>query len=188
MRLSRCFQILAGILLIHGLVLAGMGLAQKPASPPAPAPAQPSKAACGPDHAILYKRAVNLLDKGEKKLAAKFTAEAKAMLKEANSLFTILVKECGPQQKERTLTPQEEQQEALNKKLAAEELAQAERLEKAAGEKLKQSEQQSVSQPEVSKKLAREAKAEFEQAQVKSIKAVIYSLRNQQMIFRFLAK
>jgi len=184
MRLSRCLQVMLGMLLVHGLLFAGLGLAQTPAPPPQ----QPPKIACGPDHAILYKRAVGLLDKGEKKLAAKYTAEAKAMLKESNSLFTILLKECGPQQKDRTLTPQEEQQETMNKKLAADEMAQAERLEKSAAEKLKKSEQLQASQPEVSLKFAREAKAESEQGQVRSIKAGIYSLRNQQMIFRFLAK
>jgi uncharacterized protein (DUF1697 family) len=131
---------------------------------------------------------VTLLDKAEKKLAAKYTAEAKALLKESNSLFTILLKECGPEQKERNLTPQEEQQEAVNKKLAADELAQAERLEKSAAEKLKKSDQVEATQRELSVKYAREAKAESEQAQVRSLRAVIYSLRNQQMIFRFLAK
>ena len=58
--------------------------------------AQQSPAKCGPDHAILYKRAVKLLDNAEKKLTAGYTAEAKSQAKEANSLFTILQKECGP--------------------------------------------------------------------------------------------
>ena len=174
MRLSRFSRIVLGMLIVQGLLLTGTGLAQ------------PQKPACGPDHAILYKRAVGLLDKAEKKLAAKYTAEAKSLLKEANSLFTILLKECGPQQKERTLTSQEEQQETVNKKLAADELAQAERLEKSSAEKLKKSEQ--AAQQELAVKFAREAKAESEQAQVRSLKAGIYSLRNQQMVFRFLAK
>jgi hypothetical protein len=176
MRLSRCCQVLVGMLLIQGLVLLGAGLAQ------------PKKPACGPDHAILYKRAVNLLDKAEKKLAAKYTAEAKALLKESNSLFTILLKECGPDQKERTLTPQEEQQERVNKKLAADELAQATRLEKSAAEKLKKSDQVEATQRQLSIRYAREAKAEYELAQVHSLRAAIHSLRNQQMIFRFLAR
>ncbi|MBI4794585.1 MAG: hypothetical protein HY790_01865 [Deltaproteobacteria bacterium] len=174
MRLSRFSRIVLGMLIVQGLLLAGTGLAQT------------QKPACGPDHAILYKRAVGLLDKAEKKLAAKYTAEAKSLLKESNSLFTILVKECGPEQKARTLTPQEEQQEAVNKKLAADELVQAERLEKSAAEKLKKSDQ--TAQQELAVKYAREAKGESELAQVRSIKAGIYSLRNQQMIFRFLAK
>ena len=176
MRLSRGCQVLLGIFLILGLILAGTALAQN------------KKPACGPDHAILYKRAVSLLDKAEKKLAGKYTAEAKALVKESNSLFTILLKECGPLQKDRTLTPQEEQQEGVNKKLAADELAQAERLEKSATEKLKKSDQLEGSQRELSLKYAREAKFEFELAQTHSIKAGIYALRNQQMIFRFLAR
>ena len=63
--------------------------------------AQKAPVKCGPDHAILYKRAVKLLDNAEKKLAAGYTAEAKSQAKEANSLFTILQKECGPQQADR---------------------------------------------------------------------------------------
>jgi hypothetical protein len=185
MHLSRFVGIVLGLLLVQGLLVSGMGLAQTPATPKPQTSASPP-AKCGPDHAILYKRAVGLLDKAEKKLAAKYTAEAKSLLKEANSLFTILVKECGPEQKARTLTSQEEQQEAVNKKLAADELAQADRLEKSAAEKLKKSEQ--TAQKELAVKYAREAKGEFELAQVRSIKAGIYSLRNQQMIFRFLAR
>ena len=95
--------------------------------------AQQTPAKCGPDHAILYKRAVKLLDNAEKKLTAGYTAEAKSQVKEANSLFTILQKECGPQQADRALTDQEIQQEAINQKLAADELAQAERLINVAG-------------------------------------------------------
>jgi hypothetical protein len=180
MRLSRFGRIVLSMLIVQGLLLAGTGLAQTPTQP------QPPKPACGPDHTILYKRAVTLLDKAEKKLGAKYTAEAKSLLKESNSLFTILLKECGEDQKARTLTPQEEQQEAVNKKLAADELAQAEGLEKSAAEKLKKSEQ--TAQQELAVKYAREAKGEYERAQVRSIKAGIYSLRNQQMLFRFLAK
>ena len=63
---------------------------------PFAAQAQNPPVKCGPDHAILFKRAVKLLDDAEKKLATGYTAEAKAHLKEANSLFTILQKECGP--------------------------------------------------------------------------------------------
>ena len=173
MPLSRICRVVLSMLIVQGLLLAGTAMAQT------------QKPACGPDHAILYKRAVTLLDKAEKKLAAKYTAEAKSLLKEANSLFTILLKECGPQQKERTLTSQEEQQETVNKKLAADELAQAERLEKSAADKMKKSE---AAQGDLAVKYAREAKGESEQAQIRSIKAGIYSLRNQQMVFRFLAK
>ena len=183
MRLSSFSRIVLSMLMVSGFLLVGTALAQTQAQPQSEPPKKP---ACGPDHAILYKRAVGLLDKAEKKLAAKYTAEAKSLLKESNSLFTILVKECGPEQKTRTLTSQEEQQEAVNKKLAADELAQAERLEKSAAEKLKKSEH--TPQQDLAVKYAREAKGEYELAQVRSIKAGIYSLRNQQMLFRFLAR
>ena len=53
---------------------------------------------------------------------------------------------------------------------------------------MKKSDQVEATQRDLAVKYAREAKAESEQAQVRSLKAGIYSLRNQQMIFRFLAK
>ena len=170
----RFVPLVLGVLLVLGLV--GSALAQKP----------PAK--CGPDHAILYKRAVKLLDNAEKKLTAGYTAEAKAQAKEANSLFTILHKECGPQQAERALTDQELQQEAINQKLAADELAQAERLTKSAEEKQQKAVKIEMTQPELYLKLQREAKAEFEQAHKRSIKSAIYALRNQQMVFSFLGR
>jgi hypothetical protein len=148
--------------------------------------AQQSPAKCGPDHAILFKRAVKLLDTAEKKLTAGYTAEAKSQLKEANSLFTILQKECGPEQKERALTDKETQQEAINQKQAADELAQADRLMKSADEKSQKAIKVEATQPELYLKYQREAKSEYEQAQKRSIKSGIYALRNQQMVFGFL--
>jgi hypothetical protein len=50
-----------GVLLVLGL--GGSALAQQ------------TPAKCGPDHAILYKRAVKLLNNAEKKLTAGYTAE-----------------------------------------------------------------------------------------------------------------
>jgi len=161
--------------------------AAAPAKAPATAPAPSGKVACGPDHTILYKRAVALLPIAEKKLNARYTAEAKALLKEANALFSILTKECGPAQKERLLSPKEEQQEAINQKLAADELAQANRLEKSAEEKFKKAEKLEATQPEMYYKLMKEVKEESEQAQKRSIKSEIYALRNLEMVFRFLA-
>jgi hypothetical protein len=171
---SQFVPIVLGAFLVLGLP--GLVLAQK----------HPAK--CGPDHAILYKRAVKLLDNAEKKLTAGYTAEAKSQAKEANSLFTILQKECGPQQADRALTDKELQQEAINQKLAADELAQAERLIKAAEEKTQKAVKIETTQPEVYRKYQREAKAEFEQAHKRSIKSEIYALRNQQMIFGFLGR
>jgi hypothetical protein len=164
---------LAAFLLIVPL---GLAMAQNP----------PVK--CGPDHSILYKRAVKLLDDAEKKLTSNYTAEAKSLVKEANSLFTILQKECGPQQKERELTEKETQQEAINQKQSADELAQAESLMKSADEKEKKAAKIEATQPDVSLKYQREAKGEYEQAHKRSIKSEIYALRNQQMVFGFLGK
>ncbi len=170
----RFVPMILGAFLVLGL--AGSALAQQP----------PAK--CGPDHAILYKRAVKLLDNAEKKLTAGYTAEAKSKAKEANSLFTILHKECGPQQAERALTDQEVQQEAINQKLCADELAQAERLIKSAEEKQQKAAKIETTQPDLYLKYQREAKAEFEQAHKRSIKSAIYALRNQQMVFSWLGR
>jgi hypothetical protein len=150
--------------------------------------AQDAPVKCGPDHAILYKLAVKLVDDAEKKLTAGYTAEAKSHLKEANSLFTILQKECGPQEKDRVLTDKEVQQEAINQKLGADELAQAERLMKSADEKEKKAAQVEMTNSDLYLKYQREAKSEYEQAQKRSIRSEIYALRNQEMVFSFLSK
>jgi hypothetical protein len=164
--------------------LVAAALTNPGATPPTPAPGGP----CGPDHQIIYKRAVTLLDNAEKKLSGHYTAEAKSMAKEAKSLFAILQKECGQNQKERLLTPKETQQEAINQKLTADEQAQADSLIKSAGEKFKKATLLGTSQPETYNRLMREAESENEQAEVRSIKAMIYALRTEQMLFSFLAK
>jgi hypothetical protein len=188
MSASRWSTVVLTLFLAAALAAAALAQSQPPAQPPAAAPtpgAAPTK--CGPDHAILYKRAVGLLDNAEKKLNARYTAEAKSLLKEANSLFTVLQKECGPEQRQRLLTPKEEQQEAINQKLSADERTAADRLMQSAEDKEKKSAQTEAGQPEMSVKLQREAKEEYEQAHKRYIKAQIYALRNQQMVFRFLA-
>jgi len=162
---------------VLGTLLLFVPLAAQAAKPPVK---------CGPDHAILYKRAVKLVDEAEKKLGAGYTAEAKANLKEANSLFTILEKECVPQEKERMLTDQQAQQEAINQKLAADELAQAERLMKSADEIEKKAAKIETTNPNLYVQYQRQAKAEYEQAHKRSIRSEIYALRNQQMVFKFL--
>ena len=80
------------------------------------------------------------------------------------------------------------QQEAINQKLAADELAQADRLIQSAEEKQQKAVKLEMTQPEVYLKYQREAKAEFEQAHKRSIKSEIYALRNQQMVFGWLSK
>ena len=149
---------------------------------------QSSQVKCGPDHAILYKKAVKLVDSAEKKLAAKYTAEAKAQVKEANSLFSVLVKECGPLQKERSLTEAETAEEAQNNKAKEEAMVQISQLEKSYEANLKKAQEAQVKgQNELADRYARQAKDESERANVLAIKAEIYALKNQQMIFRFLA-
>jgi predicted lactoylglutathione lyase len=180
---TRFLTIVFSLLLVFPLV--GAALAQ-PGGTSSPSP--PRGVPCGPDHQILYKRAVTLLDNAEKKLNARFTAEAKSMAKEAKSLFAILQKECGQDQKERLLTPKEEQQEAINQKLTADEQAQADRLVKSAEDKFKKATLLGNTQPEMYTRLMREAKAENKQAEIRSIKAMIYALRTDQMLFSFLAK
>jgi hypothetical protein len=177
-----------GLLALFLTAAPALGQTPAPPSSPAPQAEAPAKPRCGPDHAIIYKRAVKLLDDAEKKLNARYVAEAKSLAKEANSLFTILHKECGQEQKDRPLSEAELQQESMNQKLHADEFAQAERLEKSAQEKLKKSDQVEAAQPELAVKLAREAKAELELAHRRYIKAEIYVLRNQQMNFRWIAR
>ena len=179
----RFLTMVFSLLLVFPLV--GASLAQPGTTPSQP---PPPRVPCGPDHQILYKRAVTLLDNAEKKLNGRFTAEAKSMAKEAKSLFAILQKECGQDQKERLLTPKEEQQEAINQKLTADEQAQADRLAKSAEDKFKKATLLETTQPEMYTRLMREAKAENEQAENRSIKAMIYALRTDQMLFSFLAK
>jgi hypothetical protein len=175
MTLSRFFWLSVAFLVTF--VCVGQGLAQS------------KSPACGPDHAIIYKRASALLDKAEKKLNDKYTAEAKGLVKEANSLFSILVKECAPTQQERELTEKELQQEAINKKLIEDSQGQADRLNKSAEEKLKKSlDLDAKGQSDEATVLQRQAKGESERAQVLAIKAEIFSLRIQEMVFRFLIK
>jgi hypothetical protein len=172
---TRRFCLIIGALCL-GVLLSSVALAQS------------TKSKCGPDHAILYKKAVKLLDSAAKKLAAKYTAEAKVQVKEANSLFTILVKECGPEQKGRALTPTETQQEAANTKKSSQALKRAELLEKSALEKIKKGQAaEAKGQVDLAKQNFRQAKSESERAHALAIEAEIYALRNQQLIFRFLA-
>jgi DNA repair ATPase RecN len=151
------------------------------------AQAQTTPGNCGPDHAILYKKAVKLVDSAEKKLAAKYTAEARAQLKEANSLFSVIVKECGPTQKERNLTDAEVAEEAQNIKQQEEAMTQVKELEKSYTENLKKAQQyETQGNNELADRYGRQAKEESERANVLAAKAEIYALRNQQMIFHFL--
>lgn len=191
MPISLKFPVILGAALVLGFSGVAPAQTKKDQPPQAPAPASPQAkpAAKVPDHCILYRRAVILMDKAQKKLAAKYTAEAKGLVKEANNLFTILKKETAATLKERILTPAELEQEAANQKLAEDAQAHADRLMKSSEEKQKKGDQaDNQGQSDAARKFFQEAKVEAEQAQVQYIKAQLYSLKTQQMLFSFCAK
>lgn len=141
-----------------------------------------------PDHIILYGRAVSLLDQAHQKLTAGDISAAKAQAKEANSLFAILKKEYAPLLAEHELSPKEEQQLAINQKLADDAHAQADRLmETAAVQEKKGQELETQGREDASQASYRQSQDEYNRAQGLYVKSTIYALRNQQMLFRFLA-
>ena len=175
MTMSRGNYGICWLSLILALALVGSGWAQttKPASP---------------DHAILYGRAVSLLDQAQQKLNTGNIAAAKSQAKEANALFTLLKNEYASVLVEHELTPQEEQQLAINQKLAADAHAQADRLmATAAAQDKKAQELEAQGREADSKASYRQSKDEYNRAQSLYIKSSIYALRNQQRLFRFLA-
>ena len=150
--------------------------------------AQTAKPTFSPDHAILYKRAVGLLDQAEQKLKAGDLAAAKSQAKQSNSLFTLLKNEYASVLTERELSPQEDEQLAINQKLADDTHAQADRLmATAAAQDKKAQELEAQGREADSKASYRQSRDEYNQAQNLYIKSAIYALRNQQRIFRFLA-
>jgi hypothetical protein len=175
MTMSRSNYGICLVSLILALALVGSGWAQ-------------TTKATSPDHAILYKRAVSLLDQAQQKLNAGNLLMAKSQAKEANALFTILKNEYASVLTGRELTPQEEQQLAINHKLAADAHIQADRLMAAAAAKDKQAQEFETKGREAdSKAYYQQSKDEYNRAQNLYIKSSIYAQRNQQRIFRFLA-
>jgi hypothetical protein len=158
------------------LVLALMGAAW--AQPSQPASAEP---------AALYGQAVALLDQAEQQLAAGKLADALALVKKSNKLFTLLQKKCAAELAGRQVSRGDEQQLAANEKLAAEAQVQADRLLATAAAKKKQALEMQA-QTEAAETAWRESREGYLQSQTLSIKAAIYALRNQQIIFRFLAR
>jgi hypothetical protein len=147
-----------------------------------------AKPTFSPDHAILYKRAVSLLDQAQQKLKAGDLAGAKSLVKQSNSLFTLLKKEYAGALTERELSLQEDQQLAINQKLADDIRAQADRLMEAAAAKDKKAQEFEAQGRETDAKASyRQSKDEYNQAQSLYVKSALEALRNQQMIFRFLA-
>lgn len=152
--------------------------------------AGPSLAQNAPhDHALIYKRAVAAVDAAEKKLAGNYTAEAKALVKEAKSLFAILQKEMPEEIKTRELTENQEEQFNTNQRLAADSTAQGQRLEKAAEEKQKRGDQMEArGQMDAAAQVQREVLHDLNLAQKAHLKAAIYHLRNMQLTFSYLNK
>jgi hypothetical protein len=170
------FGINSGIyLLALSLALAGAGWAQT-AAPPASDPAK------------VYGQAVSLLEEAQQQLEAGNLSVALSLVKQSNSLFTLLQKESAAKLAERELSPQESQQLAINQKLATEAQAKADELLVTAAAKKKQAEElRAKGQAEAGDSAERESKEQYLQAQNLSIKSATYALRNQQIIFRFLA-
>jgi hypothetical protein len=157
------------------LALVGAGWAQT---------AKPSS----PDHAILYRRAVGLLDQVQQNLKDGDLAAAKSAVKQSNSLFTLLQKEYASVLAERELSPQEDQQLAINQKLADDTHAQADRLmATAAAQEKKAQGLEAQGQEADSKASYRQSKDGYNRAQNLYVRSGLYALRNQQLIFRFLA-
>jgi hypothetical protein len=157
------------------LVLGGAGWSQTPTS-------------TTPEYANLYRQAVSLLEQAQEQLTALNLAGALALVKQSNELFTRLQKECSTLLAERQLSPKDDQQLAINQKLAADTQAEADRLLAAAAAKKKQAEElDAQGKADAAEPIYRESREGYRQAQNLSIKSAIYALRNQQIIFSFLA-
>lgn len=141
------------------------------------------------DHAQIYKRAVSAIDGADKKLNGNYTAEAKALVKEANSLFGILQKEMPEKMKSMELTPAQEEQWNSNNKLGEDSSAQGQKLEKSAQDKQKKGDtMEAQGQQDMAIKLQQESMRELALAQKAHLKAAIYHLRNLQLTYGFLNK
>jgi hypothetical protein len=157
------------------LALMGAGWAQT-ATPPAPAP--PNS----------YGQAVAHLEEAEQQLTAGNLSSALSLVKQTNAIFTSLQKESAAKLAERELSSQESLQLAINQKLATEAQTKADGLLETAAAKKKQAEElRNKGQAEAGDAAERESKEQYLQAQTLSIKSATYALRNQQIIFRFLA-
>jgi len=135
-----------------------------------------------------YRQAVALLDQSDQELTAGNPSAALSLVKQSNALFTRLQKESAAKLADHAISAQESQQLAINQKLAAEVQAKADELLKTAAAKRKQAaELREKGQEEAADAVERESRDQYLQAQTLSIKSAIYALRNQQIIFRFLA-
>lgn len=154
-----------------------------------PAAAQDTIENIPKDHTQIYKRAVSAIDAADKKLSGNYTAEAKALVKEASSLFGILQKEKPEKIRNMELTPSQEDQYNSNTKLGEDSSAQGQKMEQSAQEKQKKGDaMEAQGNQDMAIKLQQEAMRELGLAQKAHLKAAIYHLRNLQLTFSFLNK
>ena len=157
------------------LSLVGAGWAQT-ATPTASEPAK------------TYGQAVSLLEQAEQQLTAENLSVALSLVKQSNSIFTLLQKDSAAKLAERELSAKESEQLAINQKLGEEAQAKADGFLPTATAKKKQAEElRAKGQAEAGDAAERESREQYLQVQKFSIKSAIYALRNQQIIFRFLA-
>jgi len=161
--------------LVLALALVGAGWAQT--APPA-----------APEPTNLYRQAVALLEQADQQLTAENLSVALSLVKQCNEIFTRLQKESAAKLAERQLSSQESQQLAINQKLGEEAQAKADGFLPTATAKKKQAEElRAQGQAEAGDAAERESREQYLQVQKFSIKSAIYALRNQEIIFRFLA-
>ena len=135
-----------------------------------------------------YGQAVSLLDQAEQQLNAGNLPVALSLVKQSNSLFTLLQKDSAAKLAERELSAKESEQLAINQKLGEEAQAKADSFLPTATAKKKQAEElRAKGQAEAGDAAERESREQYLEVQKFSIKSAIYALRNQQIIFRFLA-
>jgi hypothetical protein len=135
-----------------------------------------------------YRQAVDLLDQADQQLTDGNLSGALSLVKQCNALFTSLQKDAAAKLAEHGLSDKESQQLAINQKLATEAQAKADELLPTAAAKKKQAaELRGKGQTEAADAVERESRDQYLQVQKFSIKSAIYALRNQQIIFRFLA-
>jgi hypothetical protein len=171
---NSCVICVLALALVLALATPGWAQASKPASP---------------DQVSLYHRAVASLEQAERALQAGNVVEAKSLMRQSNSLFTLLHKESTSLLAERRLSPQEDQQLAINQKLADDTQAQADRLMATAAAQAKLGrELETQRQGEASQASYRESRENYHQAQILSIRALGYALHNQQLLFHDLAQ
>jgi hypothetical protein len=138
--------------------------------------------------ADLYRRAVALLDQAQQELTAGNLSAALTLVKQSNASFTDLQKQVAAVLAERQISPKDAQQLAINQKLAADAQSQGDSLLATAAAKKKEAgELEARGQAEAANAAYGESREQYKQAQNLSIKAAIHALRNQEIIFRFLA-